>query len=128
VGSSRERARRVPYPPRPLAGLPRGAPIARIQILVTDLMLSSKVSETLSSAGHELLRNPQPSADAELIVADLDAVDAAQVAAAGPPTLGFYQHTDVVTRRRAEEAGFDLVVARSRMARELPELVEALLS
>ena len=30
-------------------------------------------------------------------------------------------------RRLAEEAGFDLVVPRSRMAREMPELVAKLL-
>ena len=38
--------------------------------------------------------------------------------------LGFYRHTDPETRGRAEAAGVDLVVPRSRMARELPELVE----
>ena len=31
-------------------------------------------------------------------------------------------------KRRAEEAGFDLVVPRSRIARELPRLVERLLA
>ncbi len=41
--------------------------------------------------------------------------------------LGFYRHTDPETRRRAEAAGVDLVVPRSRLARELPELVERLL-
>lgn len=102
--------------------------MARVQALVTDLMLASKVSETLSSAGHELLPGVEPRADAELIVADLDAVDAERVAAAGPVALGFYQHTDPATRKRAEAAGFDLVVPRSRMARELPELVERLLA
>ena len=45
----------------------------------------------------------------------------------GAPKLGFYSHVDVETRRRAEEAGFDLVVPRSRMAREMPALVEGLL-
>lgn len=101
--------------------------MATIQVLVADLMLSSKVTETLGSLGHELLTGPDPDPAAELIVADLDAVDAAAVAAAGPPTLGFYSHVDVETRRRGEAAGFDLVVPRSRMARELPELVERLL-
>lgn len=101
--------------------------MARIQSLVADLMLASKVSETLASAGYELVAGGEPRADVALIVADLDAVDAAAVAAAGPPTLGFYQHTDVETRKRAEAAGFDLVVARSRMARELPQLVAGLL-
>jgi hypothetical protein len=66
--------------------------------------------------------------DADAIVCDLDAVDARAVAAAGVPALGFYSHVDVETRRTAEAAGIDLVVPRSRMARELPELVEGLLS
>jgi hypothetical protein len=42
-------------------------------------------------------------------------------------TLAFYSHVDVAARERAERAGFDLVVARSRMAREGAELVERLL-
>lgn len=102
--------------------------MAKIQVLVSDLMLSSKVTETLGSLGHELIGGPEPDPAAELIVADLDSVDAEAVAAAGPPTLGFYSHVDVETRRRGEAAGFDRVVPRSRMARELPELVEGLLA
>jgi hypothetical protein len=102
--------------------------MARVQVLVDDLMLSSKVSETLASAGHELLGGPQPDPGADLIVADLDAVDAEAVAGAGPPSLGFYSHVDVEMRRRGEAAGFDLVVPRSRMARELPALAERLLA
>lgn len=102
--------------------------MATIQVLVADLMLSSKVTETLGSLGHELTAGPHPDPAVELIVADLDAVDAEAVAAAGPPTLGFYSHVDVETRRRGEAAGFDLVVPRSRMARELPALVDQLLS
>jgi hypothetical protein len=102
--------------------------MARVQVLVSDLMLASKVTETLGSAGHELVAGPDPDPEAELIVADLDAVDAAAIAAAGPPTVGFYQHTDVATRERAEAAGFDMVVPRSRMARELPDLVTRLLA
>ncbi len=44
------------------------------------------------------------------------------------PVLGFYSHLEVATRRRAEAAGIDAIVARSRMARELPALIEGLLS
>ena len=40
--------------------------------------------------------------------------------------LAFYSHVDVEVRRRAEEAGFDLVVPRSRMAREGAALVQSL--
>ena len=36
----------------------------------------------------------------------------------GLPSVGFYLHTDQDTRRRAEAAGYDLVVPRSRMNRE----------
>ena len=43
------------------------------------------------------------------------------------PVLGYYSHVDVETRKTAEAAGVDLVVPRSRMARELPALVEGLL-
>jgi len=102
--------------------------MARIQSMVTDLMLSSRVSEPLRAAGHEVSGGSEPDPSVDLIVADLDAVDAAAVAAAGPPTLGFYSHVDVDTRTQALEAGFDKVVPRSRMARELPDLVAALLA
>jgi hypothetical protein len=100
--------------------------MARVLVLVDDLMLSSKVTETLRSAGHEVVgERGEP---AEAIVADLDAVDAGEVAALGPPALGFCRHTDVETRERALAAGFARVVPRSRMARELPGLVSGLLS
>jgi hypothetical protein len=46
----------------------------------------------------------------------------------GPPrTLGFYSLVDAAARERAERAGFDLVVPRSRMARDGAELVSRLL-
>ncbi len=38
--------------------------------------------------------------------------------------IGFYQHTDIETKKRADAAGLTLAVPRSRMVRELPELVE----
>jgi hypothetical protein len=42
--------------------------------------------------------------------------------------IGFYQHTDLDTKTRAEAAGLALAVPRSRMVRELPELVERALA
>lgn len=105
--------------------------MARIVALVTDLMLASRVEGSLRAAGHEVsvqaTAGPD-AADADAIVADLEAVEASEVAAIGPPTLGFYSHVDVDARRTAEEAGFDVIVPRSRMARELPALVERLIS
>ncbi len=102
--------------------------MARVQSLVPDLMLASRVSEPLRAAGHEIVGGAEPDASADLIVADLDAVDTEAVATAGPPTLGFYSHVDTETRERALAAGFDLVVPRSRMARELPDLAAKLLA
>src|SRR5262249_41046659 len=43
-------------------------------------------------------------------------------------TLGFYSHVDVRARERATEAGLDVIVPRSRMAREGPELVARLVA
>jgi hypothetical protein len=43
------------------------------------------------------------------------------------PVLGYYSHVDAETRQAAVDAGVDLVVPRSRMSRELPQLVEGLL-
>ena len=104
--------------------------MATILALVTDLMLASRVEAPLRAAGHEVVVRGQLGDDPgrfDAIVADLELADPVALAAAGPPSLGFYSHVDVDTRRRAEEAGVDLVVPRSRMARELPELVARLL-
>ena len=42
-------------------------------------------------------------------------------------TIGVYSHVDADTKRRAEAAGFDLAVPRSRMAREGAAVVDGLL-
>ncbi len=104
--------------------------MARILAIVPDLMLSSRVEESLRSAGHDVsVRASLPdSIEAELIVCDLDAVDATEVVQAGVPTLGFYSHVDAETKQAAEAAGIDLAAPRSRMARELPQLVARLLA
>ena len=109
--------------------------MARVVALVGDLMLASRVEATLAGAGHEVVldsgreteASADVSADADLIVADVGEVDPASVVKLGKPVLGFYRHTEPQQRRRAEAAGVDLVVPRSRLARELPELVERLL-
>jgi hypothetical protein len=104
--------------------------VARILAVVPDLMLSSRVVELLGGAGHTVDVVPAlpESSEAEVVVCDLDAVDHAAVGALELPSLGFYSHVEVETRRAAEAAGVDLVVPRSRMARELPALVDGLLS
>jgi len=86
----------------------------------------------LSAAGHEASLSPSlseaPLDDAELVVADLDEESPEALAGLGIPVLGYYSHVNAETRRAAEAAGIDRVVPRSKMVRELPQLVESLLS
>lgn len=104
--------------------------MARVLAIVSDLMLASRVEESLRTAGHDVLvaASVPDTVEADVLICDLDAVDADDAAQASVPTLGFYSHVDVETKRRAEAAGFNLTVPRSRMARELPQLVDRLLS
>lgn len=85
----------------------------------------------LSAAGHEVTLSSTlaeaPLEEAELIVADLDTVNPEALTGLGVPVLGFYSHVNVDTKRAAEAADIDLAVPRSRMARELPQLVDRLL-
>jgi CheY-like chemotaxis protein len=117
--------------------------MARVTLLCPDLLFGSKVEGALSAAGHEVQRLDgealarAAAAESDLLVVDLtaDEYDGAILVESmrmgreleGVATLGFYAHVDQDTRRRAEEAGFDVVVPRSRMARESTGLVDRLL-
>jgi hypothetical protein len=94
-------------------------------------MLGSKVQETLTAAGHEVVASGSIGESTwdgvDLIVADLDAENPEALVGLGLPILGYYSHVDVATKEAAEAAGVDLAVPRSRMARQLPALVEGLL-
>ncbi|HEX6688200.1 MAG TPA: hypothetical protein VF085_05990 [Solirubrobacterales bacterium] len=86
----------------------------------------------LSAAGHEVTLSPSladaSSDDAELIVADLDSENPEALVGLGIPVLGYYSHVNVETKKSADAAGIDLAVPRSRMVRELPQLVNKLLT
>jgi DNA-binding NarL/FixJ family response regulator len=106
--------------------------MARVFSVAEDLMLASRVDAMLTAAGHHVIlaRSLQASSaldGAELIVADLDVESPEALVGLGVPVLGYYSHVDAETRRAAVDAGVDLVVPRSRMSRELPQLVEGLL-
>jgi hypothetical protein len=101
--------------------------VARIALLCPDLLFGSKLQGALRVAGHEPVAAGEQS---ELLIVDLtDDPDARIEESAGAtvPRLGFYSHVEQDVRERAEEAGFDRVVPRSRMAREAPALVDAML-
>jgi DNA-binding response OmpR family regulator len=115
--------------------------VVRVVALIPDLLFGSQVQGKLAAAGHrvELVsdakRAREQLADAAVLVVDLTQdLDGAALlrelnrhdALAGVHTLGFYAHVDPAVRQRALEAGFDLVVPRSRMAREGAELVTQL--
>lgn len=105
--------------------------MARVVAISTDLLLGSKVEAMLGAAGHEVALTAAiaeaPLDGAELIVADLDAESPEALVGLGVPVLGYYSHVEVETRQAAEAAGIDLVVPRSRMARELVTLAAGLL-
>ena len=105
--------------------------MARVLSIATDLMLGSRVQETLAAAGYEVVSAAaieETTWDGiDLIVADLDAENPEALVGLGMPVLGYYSHVDVATKEAAEAAGVDLAVPRSRMARELPDLVKRLL-
>ena len=106
--------------------------MARVLAVFDDLLLGSNVLGMLRAAGHdaELTTEVNP-AGVDLVIVDLAATTfdgVALVEGLDVCTLGVYSHVDVETRRRAQAAGFDLVVPRSRLAREGAGLVRSVLS
>jgi CheY-like chemotaxis protein len=116
--------------------------MARVVAHVTDLLFGSKVEGMLRAAGHDVTlagsgaAAREAAAGAEVLVVDLffepDAGIALVRSLRDDGTLGdarvlaSYAHTAPEVRAAALEAGFDLVVPRSRMAREGAALVEGL--
>jgi len=105
--------------------------VAQIVVIAPELLLGTRIQETLSAAGHEVTLSPSASDAsldaAELLIVDVERESPEAVVGLGIPVLGFYPHTNAKLRQAAEAAGVDLVVPRSRLAREMPELVETLL-
>lgn len=114
--------------------------MAQVVAFVPDLLFGSKVVSALRAAGHE----PVLAADreavarelprAEVLIIDLtsDAPERIEEVRAFRPfdskTIAFYSHVEADVREHAQQAGFDLVVPRSRMAREGADLVDRLLA
>lgn len=110
--------------------------MARVALFVPDLLFGSNVLGAMQSAGHQAELVPElRSIDAnafDVLVVDLtvDAPERTQHATVAAlrsmPKLAFYAHVEADVRELAQRAGFDLVVPRSRMAREGPRLVTKL--
>ncbi len=126
--------------------------MARVLVFTRDLLFGSRVQGALALAGNdvELVGDEQrlgqlladtgdpAHAAVDVVVVDLtdEVLDGAATArtladsgALGAArTLGFYSHVDTAAREHAERAGIHLIVARSRMAREGPQLLAGLLA
>jgi hypothetical protein len=101
--------------------------MARVAAVVADLMLASRVRTSLEAAGHEVEQDsqlPDELDGVDVVVADLDVVPPEELSELAVPVIAFYQHTDTTMKTRADEAGLFIAVPRSRMVRELPELVD----
>jgi hypothetical protein len=112
--------------------------MARVVAFIPDLLFGSNVVGALQAAGHEPVLVSDADAvrralaGAQLLVADLTADPSERIEQLeGIPgtikTLAFYSHVEADVRAQAEQAGFDAVVPRSRMAREGGSLVDRLL-
>ena len=102
----------------------------RVAAVVPDLLFASKVKAMLEAAGHEVAVVPAVDRveQADVLIVDLASgvIEPEAAGGFGTPRLAIYSHVDVETRARAEAAGFDLVVPRSRFVREGAALVEGL--
>lgn len=107
-----------------------------VAVLCGDLMFRSRISEVGKALGVEVnffraeskilesLSEQQPTkviidlngrAEFEGVVKELQR---RQI-----PVVGFYSHVDTALAERAEAAGIDRVIPRSRFIKELPELI-----
>jgi hypothetical protein len=105
--------------------------LATVHVLTDDLLFGSRLQSELTAAGHVVTLGLALPAAADAIVADLTHDADARIATLAPPrspTLAFFSHVDVDVRTRALAAGIDVVVPRSRIAREAHSLLAALLA
>jgi hypothetical protein len=116
--------------------------MAHVVAYIPDLLFGSRVQAGLAADGHtvELVGDAGVMRDtlagANALVVDLtDEVPSrtglvellsGEGLLDGIRTLAFYSHVEADTRQRAENAGFDLVIPRSRMAREGASLLTQL--
>jgi hypothetical protein len=114
--------------------------MARVVAFIPDLLFGSNVVGALQAGGYEPVLVPDVDAvsrelsGAQALIVDLTADARVRLEQLeGIPhdavkTLAFYSHVEADVRAQAEQAGFDLVVPRSRMAREGAGLIDRLLA
>ena len=113
--------------------------MARAVAFVPDLLFGSNVVGALRAGGHDPVLVSSVDqlagalAGADVLIVDLTSDPEARIKLAAPAlgegaprTLAFFSHVEHEVRAKAQAAGFDLVVPRSRMARAAAELVTEL--
>jgi hypothetical protein len=100
--------------------------VATILVAGVDLFFRGKLDAALGRE-HRLV-TAESVEPPDLVIVDIARVDPDEVADAYPetPILGFTNHTDTEGLRRAKEAGFDRIVARSALAERAGAIVAEL--
>ncbi len=110
----------------------------RVLLLERDLFFTVKIRDTLRHSGYETVAARSEEDFARKLAAALPALaivntSLAGVAwervivaakAAGVPTLAFGAHVDLEAQQAARRAGADRVISNSRLAKDLPAIVE----
>lgn len=101
--------------------------MATILLVGVDLFFRGKLDALLP--GHHLVSSDGVDPP-DVVVCDIGRIDAQEVADMYPdvPIVGFTNHTDTSGLRRAHEAGFDRVLAKSALVEEAPTVIEELIA
>ena len=103
-----------------------------VLVVASDLMFLARIEAAVrAEEGDEAVQAALPDVDGAVIdlhERTLDAIAAVAAAhRAGVPVVAFGRHTEPATLRAAREAGATIVVARSQLVEELPELLRRLI-
>jgi DNA-binding response OmpR family regulator len=112
----------------------------RVLLLERDLFFSAKIGDTLRQAGYETVTARSEEDFARKLAAKTPALAIvntslagvawerviAAAKAVGVPTLAFGAHVDIEAQQAARRAGADRVISNSRLAKDLPAIVERL--
>jgi hypothetical protein len=105
--------------------------MATILVHGADLMLYSRIDAQLGPRGHDVrrVRSLAGAPSADVAICDAEQVDLDEAVRLLRPArlLAFGSHESPEALRRARDAGFDRVVARSALVDRLPAMVDALL-
>ncbi len=113
----------------------------RIILVATDLIRESRIAESARALGYQVqtagtiaaLGDALASARPDLLILDLQAEGASwqeavelarRVGGSALPILAYGQHTEPKVLRAARLAGCNLVVPRSKLVDELPQVIE----